>query len=83
MCGRSLIVETVLEIVKIVDFVAVLDVLVATVFFELKVAVHALPVESFFGTSAKLSQATLVNALVTGLFQLGLWYEGSRIKKVF
>lgn len=77
-----MVVEIVVVVVVIVDFVTVLEALIVAIFLELQVAIHALPVQAFFRAAAKLGQTALVHALVIRLIYLSLWNKGSRIKKV-
>ncbi len=77
-----MVVEIVVVVVVIVDFVTVLEAQIVAVVLELQIAIHALPVQAFFRAATKFSQAALVHALVVRFVYLSFRNEGSGIKKV-
>lgn len=80
--GGLVLVYVVIEVV-IVYFDATAKIKLFVIIVELRVAIHALPIEAFLGSAAQLGETTLVEVLVICLFEFCLWHEGNRIKKVF
>ncbi len=76
------LVYVVIEVV-IVYFGAAAKAKLFVIIVELRVAIHAFPIEAFLGSAAQLGQSTLVDVLVIALFKFCLWHERNRIKKVF